>query len=65
VLLAFIADHLWFRRAPLPPDALTRLPRIWHVTWVGAYAAVALVLMSGWWFGWMPLDVLPPNSERW
>lgn len=65
VLLAFIADHLWFRRAPLPPDALTRLPRIWHVTWVGAYAAVALALMSGWWFGWMPLEWLPPNSERW
>ena len=65
ILLALIADHLWFRRSPLPPEALSRLPRVWHATWIGTYAVVALVLMSGWWFGWMPLEMLPPNTERW
>lgn len=63
--LAFGADHVWFRRRPLPAAALAPLPRAWHLTWVGAYVVVTLVLMSGWWLGWMPLDVLPPNAERW
>jgi membrane-associated phospholipid phosphatase len=65
VVLALFADWLWFSRKPLPPDALLPLPRRWHAVWVGAYVTVALVLMSGWWFGWVPIDQLPPNTERW
>lgn len=64
-LLALFADQLWFRLRPLPADALTTMPRRWHLTWIGAYAVVTLVLMSGWWLGWVPLDMLPPNAERW
>lgn len=57
-LLAVAADALWFGWKPLPPSALRPLDRRWHLTWLLAYAVVALVLMSGWWFGWFPLELL-------
>ncbi len=67
VAIAFtlFADRAWFALRPLPADALAPLPRGWHATWILAYVAVTLFLMSGWWFGWVPLDQLPPNAERW
>jgi hypothetical protein len=63
--MAVTADHLWFGRRALPPEALRPLPRRWHLTWIGAYVGAVLVLMSGWFLGWMPLELLPPNAPRW
>lgn len=63
--MAVVADRIWFAARPLPAEAYARLPRVWHTVWVGAFVAVVLFLMSGWWFGWVPVHLLPPNAERW
>jgi hypothetical protein len=65
VVFAVVADLAWFGLRPLPVDALAPLPRRWHTSWILAYVGVTLFLMSGWWFGWVPLDKLPPNTEVW
>lgn len=64
-ILAILADRAWFELRPLPPTAFRALPRHWHGAWFGLYVLGVLILMSGWWFGWMPLDVLPPNGPGW
>lgn len=63
--LAFLADRLCFGLAPLPEEALTPMPRAWHLAWLGLYVVGVLVLMSGWWLGWVPVDKLPPNAPSW
>jgi len=57
-LMALLVDRLIFGLRPLPADAFTPISRRWHLVWVLAYVAAVLVLMSGWWLGWMPLDRL-------
>ena len=63
--LAFLADRLCFGLFPLPASALTPMPRVWHLAWLALYVVGVLVLMSGWWFGWVPVDKLPPNTNAW
>lgn len=63
--LALLADRIAFDADPLPVAAYDPLPRVWHLTWVLAFAAAVLVLMSGWWLGWVPIDQLPPNTKSW
>lgn len=64
-LLAIVADKLAFDVRPLPASAFLPLPRAWHATWLLAFAVAVTVLMSGWWFGWVPVDQLPPNANNW
>lgn len=63
--MAVVANWMWFEARPLPAEAYQRLPRAWHAAWVGLFVAAVLFLMSGWWLGWVPLDLLPPNARRW
>jgi membrane-associated phospholipid phosphatase len=65
VTLACLADALWFRLRPLPEAAFQALPRWWHLTWFGVYVGAVAILMSGWWFGWVPVTKLPPNVNPW
>lgn len=63
--MAVLADRMWFDTQPLPPEAFRPLAVAWHAVWLGAFVAAVLVLMSGWWFGWVPVSQLPPNLTRW
>lgn len=58
ILMALLADRLSFGLRPLPADAFTPISRRWHLAWVLAYITSVLALMSGWWLGWMPLELL-------
>ncbi len=62
---AIVADQLWFAMKPLPPEAFVPLHRAWHLTWILTFVVAVLVLMSGWWFGWVPIEALPPNAVAW
>ncbi len=52
LLLAIAADRLWLAR--LPAERFRRLPRAWHLTWIGLFVAAFLAIASGWWLGWIP-----------
>ena len=54
--LAWIADQFWLGR--LPDTMFRPIPRIWHGVWLSLYIGAVLVLMSGWWLGWLPLELL-------
>lgn len=63
--MALAADRVWFDLRPLPDVAFRPLKRHWHLVWLGLYVAGVLILMSGWWWGWMPVHLLPPNTPAW
>lgn len=54
--LAAISYRLWV--APLPDALFSPLPRRWHGAWLGLYVVMVVSLMTGWWWGWVPLDWL-------